>query len=94
MSVNAEWEIDDEASYEDFYRAEALAERFGIKFTRKLDGLDCLYWDFVIDGQLFSLHYNIYLGIKLVHWEGELSEGTKQEASRLQEYLRRALSSK
>ncbi len=43
--------------------ASILQSTFDIEFTMKMNDLDSIYWDFVFNGQMLCLHYNVYVGV-------------------------------
>ena len=58
--------IKDDCDFETFYKvANFLENEFKIEFSRKLNDLDSIYWDFIYKKQEFTLYYNIYLGISI-----------------------------
>lgn len=62
----AEFIIDDNCDFDRFYyAAEVLQKHFKVSFLNKLDDFDTLYWDFEVDNNAMTLHYNIYLGLSL-----------------------------
>lgn len=46
---------------------EELKARYKVKETKQLNGIDQSYWDLKIDGLLFCLHYEHYLGVSLYY---------------------------
>ena len=70
--------IDGNCDFDKFYYvAEILEKDFNIKFTDKLNDFDTIYWDFSYNGNLLTLHYNIYLGVSI--YPGKLKQATALE---------------
>ncbi|MGB4776151.1 MAG: DUF3630 family protein [Daejeonella sp.] len=58
--------IHEDCDIEVFYEIASILEKeFKILFIKKLNGLDCSYWDFNYEGQQLTLHYNIYMGVSI-----------------------------
>ena len=42
-----------------------ISKNYETKVLKELDGLDQRYWDLLINGSKFTLHYENYLGVSL-----------------------------
>ena len=45
--------------------AETLTSALSVSFTKKLDGLDQSYWDFVYNEASFTLHWENFVGLSI-----------------------------
>jgi hypothetical protein len=58
--------IDSEGNLNRFYQVAAiLSDQLDLKFIKKEDDFDTIYWDFFVGHHLLTLHYSIYNGISI-----------------------------
>ena len=58
--------IDDNCGFDKSYAAARILEQeLNIVFINKLDGFDTLYWDFKVNGNLLTLHYQVFFGLSV-----------------------------
>ena len=58
--------IDDDCGLKRFYEvANILSDDLEIRFTQKEDDFDSIDWSFNFNGNLITLHYNIYNGTSI-----------------------------
>ena len=59
--------IDDDCGLKRFYEvANILSDDLEIRFTNKEDDFDTLTWDFLYNGHILTLHYNIFNGVSIL----------------------------
>jgi len=67
--INEEWAeaiIDADCNFDRFYFvAGVLQSNFNIIFTNKLNDLDSCYWDFEYKMSKLTLHFNVFVGIRI-----------------------------
>jgi hypothetical protein len=70
--------IDSEGNLDRFYQiASILTDDLDLKFIKKEDDFDTIYWDFLIGHHLLTLHYSIYNGISI--FPSKQAEAKKKE---------------
>ena len=58
--------IDDDGGLKRFYQvASILSDSLHLNFDSKEDEVDTIDWEFNYQGQLLTLHYNIYTGVSI-----------------------------
>jgi len=64
--------------FDKFYSAAKILENtFDVNFINKLDGLDSLYWDFIIDKKRLTLHFDTFAGVSI--FPTNLKDATDEE---------------
>lgn len=72
--------IDSDGNLQRFYQvADILTDELDVKFSKKEDDFDTLYWEFTFSHHHLTLHYNIYNGISI--FPTKIKDAKKKENS-------------
>ncbi|WP_041522731.1 DUF3630 family protein [Gilvimarinus agarilyticus] len=58
--------------------ASAICNLYKCEFKNRLDGIDQAYWDIEIEGNIFTLHYEHYLGVSFYPKEENINSSVAE----------------